>query len=413
MPEQDKENESVKSTIQKRLKALNCCVIIPTYNNKTTILDVIDDVRHYCQDIFVVLDGPTDGTAEAVKKLTDITWIDYTPNHGKGYALRKGFDAAREKGFRHAITLDSDGQHYAKDIITLLEKAEEAPDSLIVGARKMEGADQNKKSGFANKFSNFWYTIETLHSLPDTQSGYRLYPIAKMKGMRFISTKYEFEVEVLVKAVWKGIPVTSVPIDVYYPPQSERISHFRPGPDFTRISFLNTYLVFCAVLYGHWLVIFRALTWKNAKRFIKKNFFDKEEPISKKALSVGWGIFMGIFPLWGFQMLVCGFLAHFFRLNKAISVLSSNISIPPFIPFILYGSYKMGEWIMPAENEAPIRLDAIKLDPAKFIVNSSLQYITGSTLLALACGIIATGASYIIFSAYKRAQLKLSGGEKA
>lgn len=410
MPEQDKVSNPENYTIKKRLQALHCCVIIPTYNNVSTISQVIEDVRNYCDDIFVVLDGPTDGTAEAVRELSGIHLVDYTPNHGKGYALRQGFEAARNKGFSNAITLDSDGQHYAKDIITLLEKAEELPNSLIVGARKMEGADQNKKSGFANKFSNFWYTIETLHTLPDTQSGYRLYPIAAMKGMRFLSTKYEFEVEVLVKAVWRGIKVTSVPIDVYYPPQSERISHFRPGPDFTRISFLNTYLVFCAVLYGHWMVIIRALTWKNAKWFIKKNFFDKDEPISKKALSVGWGVFMGIFPLWGFQMLVCGFLAHLFKLNKAIAVLASNISFAPVLPFIVYGSYKVGEWVMPAEKEAPINLEVIKADPTKFLVNSSVQYLAGGTLLALAAGITAVGVSYIVFYSYKRASLTLNRG---
>jgi glycosyltransferase involved in cell wall biosynthesis len=406
------ENVDQSLSVKERMKRLSCCVIIPTYNNVSSISQVVDDVSNYCSDIFVVLDGPTDGTAELIREIKGIQVIDYTPNRGKGFALRKGFKAARKEGFENAIALDSDGQHYAKDILTLLEKSEEVPGSLIVGARKMEGADQNKKSGFANKFSNFWYKIETLHSLPDTQSGYRLYPIGKMKGMLFLSTKYEFEVEVLVKAVWRGIKVTSTPIDVYYPPQSERVSHFRPGPDFTRISFLNTYLVLSAVLYGHWLVIFRALTWKNIKWFIKKNFFDQDEPISKKALSVGWGVFMGIFPAWGFQMLLCGILAHFFKLNKAISVLSSNISSPPFLPLIIYGSYKAGQWVLPSENNVPLDLDLIESDPARFLMDSSLQYFTGSVIFGIIGAAVATGISYCIFYLYQRASINISGDKK-
>ena len=390
------------SSVRERLKSLSCCVVIPTYNNAGTILQVIADVSAYSDAVFVVLDGPTDSTAELVRPLPGIRLVDYTPNRGKGHALRKGFEAARNAGFRYAITLDSDGQHYAKDIVTLLAKAEEAPDTLIVGARKMEGADQNKQSGFANRFSNFWFRVETFHSLPDTQSGYRLYPVRRMRGMRFVSTKYEFEVEVLVKAVWRGIPVASVPIDVYYPPQAERISHFRPGPDFTRISFLNTYLVFCAMLYGHWRVIFRALTWQNIKGFIRKNFFDRDEPIGKKAVSVAWGVFMGIFPVWGFQMLVCGILAHFFKLNKAISILTSNSSSPPFLPLIIYGSYKMGEWVLPPGQEAPLNLELIESDPARFLLNSSAQYFLGSVLLALVCGITAGCIAYVLFYLYKR-----------
>jgi uncharacterized protein (DUF2062 family) len=387
-------------SIRERLKKVSCCVIIPTYNNVGTVAAVIEDVKKYCRDVFVVLDGPTDGTAELVNSISEIQIVRYTPNRGKGYALRKGFEAARNQGFRHAITLDSDGQHYAKDIVTLLDEIEKKQDRLIVGSRKMEGADQNKKSGFANRFSNFWYQVETLHSLPDTQSGYRLYPIARMKGMRFLSTKYEFEVEVLVKSAWRGIPVDSVPVDVYYPPQSERISHFRPGADFTRISILNTYLVICAVLYGHWAVIFRALTWGNIKKFIKKNFFNEDEPIQKKAASVGLGVFMGIFPVWGFQMLLCGVLAHFLKLNKAIAILSSNISSPPILPFIIYGSYKMGELMMSDDKITDLDWALIKAEPTKFIVDSSVQYLLGSSLLALTAALGAALLAFILFTIF-------------
>jgi glycosyltransferase involved in cell wall biosynthesis len=385
-----------------RMKELGCCVIIPTYNNVHTVEAVIRSVTAYAPDVFVVLDGPTDGTADVVKKIEGIRLVEYAINRGKGYALRKGFEAARKAGFLRAVTLDSDGQHFAHDIATLIRHAEQNPDALIVGARKMEGADQNKKSSFANRFSNMWFKIETFHSLPDTQSGFRYYPIHKMEGMRFLSTKYEFEVEVLVKAVWRGIAVTSVPVDVYYPPQQDRVSHFRPGPDFTRISFLNAYLVFGAMLYGHWAVILHYLTWANLKSFFRRHFLDADEPLLRKAASVSLGVFMGIFPVWGFQMILCGILAHVLRLNKAISLLSSNVSAPPMAAPVVYFSYLFGLWILPPDKEMPLRWDLIREDPSRFIVNSSMQYLAGSVALALLAALVAFLVSYPVFALFMK-----------
>eukprot|EP01034_Spumella_vulgaris_P007039 gene7039-8968_t len=95
-------------------------------------------------------------------------------------------------------------------------------------------------------------------------------------------------------------------------------------------------------------------------------------------------------------MLICGLLAHVFKLNKAISVLSSNISSPPFLPLIIYGSYKLGQWVLPPDQEMPLDLYLIEADPAKFLVNSSWQYFAGSSLLAVGCGVIAGLVSYVL-----------------
>jgi hypothetical protein len=105
------------------------------------------------------------------------------------------------------------------------------------------------KSSFGNKFSNFWFWVETGLKMPDTQSGYRLYPVRQMKDIRFFTQKYEFEIEVLVRSSWKGIRIDTVPVNVFYPSKEERISHFRPFRDFGRISVLNTVLVTIAFLY--------------------------------------------------------------------------------------------------------------------------------------------------------------------
>ncbi|MBR0304147.1 MAG: glycosyltransferase family 2 protein [Bacteroidales bacterium] len=242
------------------LKELGICVIIPTYNNAGTIMQVIQSVAEYCDDIFVVCDGPTDGTVELVKQsATPVNVVEYQPNKGKGTALVTGFREARKRGFRYAITLDSDGQHYASDIPAFVEAITRHPDALIIGSRGLKHDNMPQKNTFANKFSNFWFTVQTAKRLPDTQTGFRLYPLQKMGKMHIITSRYEAELELLVRSAWRNIRIIPIPINVYYPPQEERVSFFRPGKDFTRISILNTFFCFAAILYGYPSMLIRKI----------------------------------------------------------------------------------------------------------------------------------------------------------
>jgi hypothetical protein len=101
--------------------------------------------------------------------------------------------------------------------------------------------------------------VQTGIKLPDTQTGFRLYPLAHMKGMRAFTSRYEAELELLVRSAWKNIPLISIPVQVYYPEKDVRITHFRPGIDFLRISLLNTFFVFGAIFYGYPSRLFRKI----------------------------------------------------------------------------------------------------------------------------------------------------------
>ena len=254
------------ATPKEILKELGVCVIIPTYNNAGTVTQVIQSVSDYCDDIIVVCDGPTDGTEGLVRQCsTPVRVVAYRPNKGKGKALAAGFREALTEGFRYAITIDSDGQHYASDIPAFVETASEHPDTLIIGSRGLKHDNMPQKSTFANKFSNFWFMVQTGRKLPDTQTGFRLYPLRKMGRMRLLTSRYEAELELLVRSAWRDIPIVPIPISVYYPPQEERVSFFRPGKDFTRISILNTFFCFAAILYGYPSIFARRLV-KRIKR---------------------------------------------------------------------------------------------------------------------------------------------------
>ena len=230
---------------------MKTCVIIPVYNSEKLIADVLKSVLQYTENLIVVNDGSTDGTLDALKKNSEITLVSYEKNRGKGYALQQGFRKAAEMGFTHAVTMDADGQHLATDIATLVQVSEKQPDALIIGARKFDNPNMPRGNIFANNFSNFWFMVQTGKRLPDTQTGFRVYPLQKIGKMRLFTNRYEAELEMLVRSAWRNIPIISQPINVYYPPIEERHSHFRGGKDFFRISVLNTVLCFWAVVYGY------------------------------------------------------------------------------------------------------------------------------------------------------------------
>lgn len=384
-------------TYKERMSALKCVVLMPTYNNAGTIAKVIADVKQYSEDVIVVNDGSTDDTKNIFASIADIKIIDYPKNKGKGYALKLGLQKAYEWGYRYAITIDSDGQHYADDIPTFLDKIEEKPDSLLIGARNLAADNMPSKNTFANKFSNFWYKVETGKTLSDTQSGYRLYPLEKLQKIHFITRRYEFEVEIIVRAAWRGVNVENIPIKVYYPPVEERVSHFRPLQDFTRISILNTVLVLYAILVYYPWKFLRLFTIANIKSFVKKQILLSKESNLKIAAAMGWGTLCGVLPIWGYQMAFAGVSAHFMKLNKMVAMAFSNFTIPPLIPFILYGSVLLGAEVLCIENV--FTLDNISLESAS---QSVAQYIVGSVVLAIVLGLAVFILSLLVMIICKR-----------
>ncbi|GAA3593061.1 DUF2062 domain-containing protein [Flavivirga amylovorans] len=373
---------------------LSVCVLIPTYNNDRTLKRVIDGVLQFTEHIIIVNDGATDTTSQILEGYSQLEQIHIEKNKGKGNALRMGFKHAETLGYHFAITIDSDGQHFPEDIPTFVDELEKSDDKniLLIGARNMSQKDVPKKSSFGNKFSNFWFWAETGIKLQDTQSGFRMYPLKALKKLKFFTSKFEFEIEVIVKSAWSGVDVKNIPVRVLYD-ETERVSHFRPFKDFTRISILNTWFVILTLLYIKPRGFFRKLKKKGFKRFFKEDLFGSQDPASRKALSIALGLFIGLSPFWGFHTALVIFLAFIFKLNKTIAFIFSNISIPPFIPFILYASSKMGQYLLGIKLEYT-REEMIE----NFEVLKHLKtYIVGSFSLAI---IAATGfglLSYFLF----------------
>ncbi|MDR1761591.1 MAG: glycosyltransferase family 2 protein [Bacteroidales bacterium] len=235
------------------------CIIIPVYNTENHIATVVESVQQFAEYVIVVNDGSTDTTATVLQHIAGINIVSYETNRGKGYALQQGFRQALKRGFTHAITLDADGQHLASDIPIMMQKSLKNPNALIIGSRSFDNPNMPQGNIFANNFSNFWFMVQTGIRLPDTQTGFRVYPLLKIGTMHLCTNRYEAELELLVRSAWRGILLIPQAIHVYYPPQNERLSHFRGGKDFFRISLLNAILCFFAIIWGYPSIFIRKL----------------------------------------------------------------------------------------------------------------------------------------------------------
>jgi glycosyltransferase involved in cell wall biosynthesis len=396
---------SLSAPVRESFNAYRVCVIIPTYNNAATLQQVIQDVSVYTNNIIVVNDGSSDNTPDILSQFPSVHLITYQPNAGKGWALRQGFDAAVKLNYQYVITIDSDGQHFAYDLPAFINQLMVDQNAVIIGARNMNQSTVPGGSNFGNKFSNFWFKVETGITAPDTQSGYRLYPLEPIKKMHFFSKKYEFEIEVLVRLAWSGVKVVSVPVTVYYAPKEARVSHFRPYKDFFRISVLNTLLVLIAFLYVKPRDFFKSIFVKrNLKRVLKDQLINSDHSAVVKSVSVAFGVFMGIVPIWGFQLLVAISLAILFKLNKVLVIIAANISIPPMIPFIIFGSYKagaawMGKNAVELQYSRSLSLDIIK--------RNLQQYIYGSITLAVVAGLFFGLLTLVLLKIFRKQHQQL------
>ena len=366
--------------MKETLASLHCTVIIPTYNNGRTIGDVIRQVLEYTADVIVVDDGCTDNTREILASFGSAVRhvITHPVNMGKGQALLDGLRLARKLGFTYAITIDSDGQHYPSDIPVFIDAIVKEPGSLLVGGRNLFADGMAAKSTFANRFSNMWFRIETGIHLFDTQSGFRLYPLEKMNlDNRHLTGGYEFELETLVFSAWEGINVRNVPIRVLYQSGEDRVSHFKPVRDFARISLVNICFVSCC------------LFWRWPKQFVSRYIINAEDSNLKVALAIAVGVFCGIIPIWGFQLIAAIGIAGLFGLSKTIAGVASNVSIAPVAPFIVGGSWWIGHRLMDGWLSADSAL-AVKFG------GWAVEYVAGAVVLALAAAALSFLLSLLV-----------------
>lgn len=398
-------------------------IVIPVYNNASTVASVIRDVQRYCNNVVVVDDGSTDETFLVCSRIGSITLLHHENNRGKGAALRNAFGYALRNNFTHAVTVDADGQHLAKDIPLFLQKIDEEPETLWIGDRLISvvgGVDQPPRSRFGRHFGAFWYKLYTGNPIRDTQSGFRAYPLSAVQNLGCDSNRYEYEIEILICAAWNKIPVKSIPIHLLYQPKEERVSHFRPIRDFIRISVVNGRAAITRLFFPPQLINVPGLRIRKKLLYVIKMELTSNSTPLRAALSFGVGVTFAVSPFHGFQVLMLLAVAFLFKLNRPLALLGVSVSSAPLIPFWIAAGLGLGKVIVPMETAIQIADTLEKVLPGRVLeflqskmvsgfLHGFIQWFLGTLVLAPLTGVLAFFTTWPMFKAIRKVRKMRKG----
>ena len=205
------------------------CILIPAYNAQETLGSVLKKIEPLKMDTIVVNDGSSDETKRVASE-NGAQLLEHPLNLGKGAALRTGFQYILQKGYQVVITLDADGQHDPSEIPALLKIFQSVNPDILIASRAAEFGKMTFLRRFWNRLG-VKAVARLCHSdITDSQSGFRLIRTEVLKAVDLSTSRFETELELLIKACKKGFGVLSVPI------KTQKVdgtgsSHFRPVID--------------------------------------------------------------------------------------------------------------------------------------------------------------------------------------
>ena len=227
-------------------------VLIPSYNTGAKVLDTVQDALRFWAPVWVVVDGSTDGTAEALQTLSggeqNLKVVVLPRNQGKGSAILHGLRAAAAAGFTHVLTMDADGQHPAEKIPEFMAVSQANPGAVILGVPVFDASAPALRVG-GRKISNWWANLETLwQGIGDSLFGFRVYPVCPLTDIMERQPwmrRFDFDPEAAVRLVWRGVRPVNVAAPVkYFRPEEGGVSHFNYWRDNALLSWMHTRLFF-------------------------------------------------------------------------------------------------------------------------------------------------------------------------
>ncbi len=225
------------------------CAVIPVYEHQVPVVRVLAAVRACGLECLLVDDGSGPDCAHALAAIASadaaVGLLRLPFNQGKGAAVRAGLLAAIERGFTHALQIDADGQHALEDIPRFLAETRSSPEAVICG-RPLFGPETPRTRLYGRQLTRLWVSINTLATdLPDAMCGFRVYPLAPVAGLlgrARLGRRMDFDIEILVRLHWLGLPMRWIDTRISYPEDGS--SHFRMWLDNALISRVHTMLFF-------------------------------------------------------------------------------------------------------------------------------------------------------------------------
>ncbi len=242
-------------------------VLIPSYNTGATVYTTVRAARAQWNPVWVVVDGSTDGTADGLRELAEadsgLRLFVLPANSGKGAAVLHGLKAARDAGFTHALTMDSDGQHPTDLIPSFMQASIARPDVMVLG-RPVFDASAPLLRVRGRKVSNGWTNLETLAAgIQDSLYGFRVYPVADLIAVMRHQPwmrRFDFDTEAVVRLAWRGVKPVNLDAPVKYLSAEEGgVSHFRYGRDNLLLTWMHLRLMIEFMLRLPGLLLRRAM----------------------------------------------------------------------------------------------------------------------------------------------------------
>lgn len=226
-------------------------LLIPSYNTGRLLADTVAHALEHWKDVWVVLDGSTDGSEVAAQELQSshpgLQILKQPVNCGKGAAILRGATEAAAAGFTHVLTMDADGQHPPESIPRFIALAQAHPTATLLG-KPIFGPEAPMLRVRGRRISNGWSNLETLcWGIGDSLFGMRVYPVQALLSA-FSSTwfarRFDFDTEVAVRICWQGVPVINVPTAVRYLTAAEGgVTQFRYVRDNALLTWMHARLM--------------------------------------------------------------------------------------------------------------------------------------------------------------------------
>lgn len=231
----------------------NPCLLIPVYNHAGPLPAIVARLESHRLPCILVDDGSDESCAEVVRGLAGrypwVRAVRLDSNRGKGGAVKVGLRLAQDLGHTHALQIDADGQHDLGDVGAFLAAARQNPKAAVIGRAVFDDSIP-KLRYYARFLTHLWVHINTLSArIPDALCGFRVYPVEASVGLIQavpLDERMAFDIEILVRLDWQGVPIVPLPTQVKYP--QDGVSHFRGLEDNARISLAHAKLFFGMLL---------------------------------------------------------------------------------------------------------------------------------------------------------------------
>jgi glycosyltransferase involved in cell wall biosynthesis len=373
---------------------------LPVFNNRETVRRVVAECRRIMSRVVVVDDGSTDADLGELLAGLDIVLLKHGKNLGKGQAILTASRYIEAQGGEYMITIDADGQHLPHDLPKFPPLLHEDRPGIVIGCRDFNTANVPASSRFGRSFANFWLLVETGKVVGDCQSGFRAYPVRYLNRIDFKGDHYDFEAEVLAKAAWGGLPLTTVDIGVIYPKPEERVSSFKPFLDNLRLTGIHSMLVGRRMLpiRHQKLVESRetpALSLLRHPGKVLRMLLKESATPQGLALSAAVGMFIAVLPILFMHSLVILYFSMRFNLNKIVTLNVQHLAVPPFLPALCIevGYYlRHGRWLTDLSFATVFQQFSSRL----------FEWFIGSLIIAPLAALIAGAVMYVAAAAIKK-----------